>query len=67
MELKQLFNTGQRFRELELKDKLPLMSEEEQLELMASDGKLIKRPLIVDGDRVVLGYKEDEYREVWGN
>lgn len=62
--LKRFFNTsGQKYRELQLKDKLPAMSEEEQLELLASDGMLVKRPLTVSGDVVLTGFKEAEWAE----
>ncbi len=62
--LKRFFNTsGQKYRELQLKDKLPEMSEEEQLKLLASDGMLVKRPLTVDGDVVLTGFKEAEWAE----
>ena len=46
---------------MELKDKLPTMSEEEQLRLLATDGMLVKRPLLIDGDRVLVGFKESEW------
>lgn len=67
LDLKKMFNTsGQFYRELLLKEKLPTMSEDEMLELLASNGKLIKRPLIVEGDRATVGFKEDEMN-VWRN
>lgn len=60
--LKRFFNTsGMKYRELELKDKLPGMSEEEQYELLASDGMLVKRPLLVGEDFAILGFKEAEW------
>lgn len=63
--LKRFFNTsGMRYRELGLKDKLADMSEEEQLELLATDGMLVKRPILVDGDRVRVGFKEKEWEEM---
>ncbi|MDN7243563.1 arsenate reductase family protein [Planococcus sp. N028] len=66
LELKKFFNTsGQKYRELGLKDKLPAMSEEDQLELLASDGMLIKRPLAFDGEKVTLGFKETDYENTW--
>jgi len=65
VDLKKFFNTsGQYYRELQLKDRLPQMSEEEMLELLAANGKLIKRPLITDGDKVTLGFKEEDM-QVW--
>jgi len=64
--LKKFFNTsGQKYRNLGLKEKLSTMSEEEQLELLASDGMLIKRPIVTDGEKVTLGFKEAEFAEVW--
>ncbi|ASB90699.1 arsenate reductase family protein [Bacillus sonorensis] len=66
LELKKFFNTsGQKYRELGLKDKLQGMSEEEQLELLASDGMLIKRPITTDGKKVTVGFKEDEFKTYW--
>ena len=63
-ELKKFFNTsGVKYRELGLKDVLKTATEEEMLELLASDGKLIKRPLLVTEDKVLIGFKENEYKE----
>lgn len=60
--VKRFFNTsGMKYRELKLKDKLPQMSEEEQIQLLASDGMLVKRPLVVEEDRVLVGFKEKEW------
>ena len=60
--LKKFFNTsGVKYRELKLKDRLPAMSDEEKLELLASDGMLVKRPLLIDGDRVLIGFREKEW------
>ena len=62
--LKRFFNTsGLKYKELRLKDKLPQMSEEEQLELLATDGMLIKRPLVISGEIVLTGFKEAEWTE----
>ena len=62
--LKRFFNTsGQKYRELELKDKLPAMSEDEQYALLATDGMLVKRPLLVGEDKVFVGFKEKEWQE----
>lgn len=62
--LKKFFNTsGLIYREMQLKDKLDSMSEEEQLKLLASNGMLVKRPVIVDGDTVLTGFKEAEWTE----
>lgn len=62
--LKRFFNTsGMLYKEMKLKDKLPDMSEEEQLKLLASDGMLVKRPLIVEGNTVLTGFKEAEWTD----
>lgn len=62
--LKRFFNTsGNLYKEMGLKDKLSDMSEEEQLELLASDGMLLKRPIIVTEDVVLTGFKEAEWKE----
>ena len=62
--LKRFFNTsGMRYRELGLKDKLLSMPEEEQLELLASDGMLVKRPLLIGEDFVCTGFREKEWEE----
>ncbi len=62
--LKKFFNTsGVLYKEMQLKDKLPIMSEEEQLRLLATDGKLVKRPLVVGDDFVLTGFKEAEWNE----
>ncbi|KGA96421.1 hypothetical protein AJ85_15405 [Alkalihalobacillus alcalophilus ATCC 27647 = CGMCC 1.3604] len=66
LELKKFFNTsGQKYRELGLKDKLKDMNEEEQLRLLATDGMLIKRPITTDGKRVTVGFKEAEFEQIW--
>lgn len=60
--LKKLFNTsGLLYKEMRLKDKLPVMSEEEQLELLATNGMLVKRPLLITEDVVLVGFKETEW------
>lgn len=62
--LKRFFNTsGNLYKELKLKDKLPQISEEEQLELLSTDGMLVKRPIIVTKDTVLTGFKESEWAE----
>jgi arsenate reductase len=66
LELKKFFNTsGQSYRELGLKDRLKDMSEEEMLDLLASDGKLIKRPLLVGEGKTTVGFKEEEMEKMW--
>lgn len=62
LEVRRLFNTcGQSYRQLGLKDKLPRMDEEAMIELLASDGKLLKRPIVTDGQRVTVGFSEEAY------
>lgn len=62
--LKKFFNTsGLLYKNMQLKEKLPSMSEEEQLRLLATDGMLVKRPVIVEGDMVLTGFKEAEWTE----
>ena len=64
MPLKKFFNTsGLLYKDLGLKDKLPQMSEDEQLHLLATDGMLVKRPLVVGEDYVLTGFKEKEWAE----
>lgn len=60
--LKRFFNTsGLQYKALNLKEKLPQMSEDEQLQLLSTDGMLVKRPILVDGDLVLVGFKEAEW------
>ena len=62
--LKKFFNTsGLLYKSMELKDRLPTMSEEEQLKLLSIDGMLVKRPLVIGEDFVLVGFKESEWRE----
>ncbi|WP_047150456.1 arsenate reductase family protein [Aneurinibacillus tyrosinisolvens] len=66
LDLKKFFNTsGQSYRDLDLKDKLKDMSEDEMLRLLAADGKLIKRPLIAGDGRVTVGFKEEDMEKNW--
>lgn len=66
LELKKFFNTsGMKYRELGVKDKLKTASENELLDLLASDGMLLKRPILTDGEHVTVGFKEDEFEKVW--
>ena len=61
--LKKFFNTsGLQYKALNLKDKLPTMSEEDQFALLASDGMLVKRPLLIGDDFVLVGFKEDAWQ-----
>ena len=61
---KKFFNTsGLVYKELQLKDKLPAMSDDEMLKLLATNGMLVKRPLLVDEDQVLIGFRESEWKE----
>lgn len=63
--LKKFFNTsGMLYREMQLKDRLPEMSEEEQYDLLASDGMLVKRPIVVTEDLVLVGFREKEWEKL---
>ncbi len=65
IELKKLFNTsGMKYRELGLKDRLPSMSEDEAIAVLASDGMLVKRPVLVGDDFVLTGFREKQWEEV---
>lgn len=65
--LRRFFNTsGMIYREMELSRKLPDMSEDEMFKLLASDGMLVKRPLLVSDDKVFPGFKEEEWKTVTG-
>lgn len=65
--LKKFFNTsGLIYKSMELKDKLPTMTEEEQLQLLATDGMLVKRPMLIMEDKVLVGFRENEWAEVLG-
>ena len=60
--LKKFFNTsGILYKEMNLKDKLPKMTEEEMLKLLSTDGMLVKRPIAVDGNKVLVGFKESDW------
>lgn len=65
--LKKFFNTsGMIYKDMKLKDRLPEMTEEEQLRLLATNGMLVKRPLVVGEDYVLMGFKEQEWSEKLG-
>jgi arsenate reductase len=62
--LKRFFNTsGKIYREMQLKDKLPEMSEEEQLKILSTEGMLVKRPIIETEDTVLTGFRQKEWEE----
>ncbi|MDE5973418.1 MAG: arsenate reductase family protein [Eubacterium sp.] len=65
MPLKRFFNTsGMLYKSMQLKDKLPEMSEDEQLQLLATDGMLVKRPLLIGDNFVLCGFREKEWQEI---
>lgn len=67
LELKRFFNTsGNKYKELGLKDKLPAMTQEEQIALLASDGMLVKRPLLIMENRILTGFKPAEWEAAIG-
>lgn len=64
LDIKRFFNTsGLLYKELKLKDRLPHMSPEEKLKLLAADGMLVKRPLVIGSDFVLTGFKESEWEK----
>lgn len=67
LDLKRFYNTsGRLYKSMALKDKIPSMSEEEQYELLSTDGLLVKRPIVIDGDTVLVGFKEPEWTAHFG-
>ena len=63
--LKKFFNTsGLLYKSMNLKDRLPTTTEEEQLQLLASDGMLVKRPILVSSEKVLVGFKEAQWEEI---
>ena len=65
LDIKKWFNTsGLKYKELNLKDKLPNMSDEEKIKLLASDGMLIKRPLLITDKGIYIGFKEETWKEI---
>lgn len=66
VDIKKLFNThGAKYRELDLKNKLDDLTDDERFELLSSDGMLVKRPLAISGNKITLGFKEEEYKNTW--
>ena len=64
--IKSLFNTsGEQYKKLRIKDKIGTMTEAQALGLLAGNGRLVKRPIAVDGSRITVGFDENEYKEVW--
>jgi Spx/MgsR family transcriptional regulator len=68
LEVKKFFNvSGQVYKQMQLKDKVATMSEQEMIDLLASNGKLIKRPIVSRGNQVTVGFKEDEFQRTWAD
>tara|TARA_Y100001960_G_C14658801_1_gene819698 strand:- start:889 stop:1239 length:351 start_codon:yes stop_codon:yes gene_type:complete len=66
--IKKLFNTsGMEYREKKLKEKVNSMSEVQALDLLSGNGRLIKRPIIVDGDKITVGFNADEFKSIWSD
>ena len=66
LDIKRWFNTsGLKYKELKLKDNLPKMSDEEKIELLSTDGMLVKRPIIITGKGITTGFKEDEWKKLF--
>ena len=64
--MKKLFNTsGEQYKKLRIKDKIGAMTEAQAIELLSNNGRLVKRPIAVDGNRITVGFNEIEYKEVW--
>ena len=65
--LQKVFNTsGVQYRELKIKDKIKSLTEAQAIDLLASNGRLIKRPIAVDKNKITIGFNADEYQQVWG-
>ena len=65
IEIKKLFNTsGIKYRELNLKEKLPSMTYEEKIDILSSDGMLLKRPILITDKKIIIGFKEKEYNDL---
>ena len=65
LEPRKFFNTsGVLYREMNLKDKIKTMSKEEMIKILSSNGMLVKRPLLVMDDKVLVGFKEENYKEI---
>ncbi len=64
--MKKLFNTsGEQYKKLKIKDQIGTMTEAQAIDLLAGNGRLVKRPIAVAGDRITVGFDENEYKEVW--
>ena len=65
--MSKVFNTsGVQYRELKIKDKLKTLTEAEAIDLLASNGRLIKRPIAVDKNKMTVGFNAEEYKQIWG-
>ena len=67
LDLKRFYNTsGRLYKSMNLKDQIPSMSLEEQYQLLSTDGLLVKRPIVIDGNTVLVGFKEQEWTDHFG-
>ena len=65
--IKELFNrSGNQYREMNMKHKLPLLSENDAVKLLAGNGYPVKRPISIDSSRITVGFKEEKFAEIWG-
>ena len=65
-DIRKLFNTsGVQYKELKIKDIIKTMTKKQAVDMLAGNGRLIKRPIAVDGDSITVGFNEEEYRSVW--
>ena len=64
--MKKLFNTsGEQYKKLKIKDQIGTMTVAQAIDLLSGNGRLVKRPIAVDSDRITVGFDESEYKEVW--
>jgi arsenate reductase len=67
LDIQKLFNvSGEVYREMKLKDTIKSMSVEDKLQLLSSNGRLVKRPIVTDGTHVTVGFNANQYQEAWG-
>ena len=68
VDIQTLFNTsGQVYRTMNLKQKLPQLTIQQKIQLLASNGRLIRRPIVVEGQKVTVGFKQQQFEQIWGN
>lgn len=68
LDIKKFFNTsGEVYKEMNLKDRLSALSDEEKIGLLAANGKLIKRPIVTEDNQVTVGFNEEQFEKIWGS